>query len=338
MQRKDLLPEGVTFNGNYEPITQDGIFQPALVIMSNLDIQERDLMKQPSENRRDFILEPHVDIQFDQYKKQFKVNGDSLNRVNNIYRDNERRFALQLDSLTTTIQKQYPDAVIPEQEYKKMRRNLFIQEKKSTLQLIRKNARSQPSLQNFVIYAMVPIIPVAEVRSVFNQFPLAIRTGKKGLYVDSLIAAQENMMKGGLKVGAQMPVFSLQNAKGEMVTSSSVMGKYTLIDFWASWCAPCRAETPNLIKAYNDFHSKGFNIMAISIDQVKDRAKWLEAIDKDHSAIWINLFNPGATDNVAKELGVNAIPDNYLVDDKGIIIARNLRGGNLQEMLKKILK
>jgi thiol-disulfide isomerase/thioredoxin len=177
---------------------------------------------------------------------------------------------------------------------------------------------------------------VEEVREVFNKFPSAVRMNRMGMFVDSLIGVQENMKKAGLKVGAQMPEFALKNSEDILVKSSSKFGKYTLIDFWASWCAPCRAETPNLIKAYNSFHAKGFNIIAISIDQLKDKEKWLMAIEKDHSDAWINLFNPGGTDNIAKELGINAIPANYLIDNKGKVIAKDLRGEALMDTLRKL--
>lgn len=338
MQRKEFLPNGIEFNGKYDAITPDGAYQAALVIITDLDLSEKDLLKYPKENRRDFLLEQRVVIEFDAANRNFRVKGDSLNKVNNIFRDNERRFSLRLDSLTSTLQVSFPDSVTREKEYKKIRKKVFLEEKESTLKLIRDNASAGPSLQNLVIYAMVPVRPVTEVRAVFDRFPLSVRTGKKGLYVDSLIRVQENMFKGGLKIGDHMPVFSLENDKNIIVKSTSVFAKYTLIDFWASWCAPCRAEVPNLINSFETFHPKGFNIVAISIDNKKDKAKWLEAIEKDHSDKWTNLFNPGGTDNIAKELGINAIPANYLIDEKGQIIAKDLRGGALKDILEKLLK
>jgi len=338
MQRKELLPAGVEFKGKYDPITPDGAYQSAFIVVSDLEIAEKDLSKQPELNKRDFLIEPKVNIEFDADKRYFEVEGDSLNRINNIFKNNEHKFSLILDSLKSTLEGKYPDPQIREKEFKRIRKTLLLQEKESTLDLIRNNTAAGPSLQNLVIYAMVPFRPVEEVRAVFEKFPERLRTGKKGLFIDSLISIQENMSKGGLKPGDQMPVFSLSNNKDEVVKSTNLLGKYTLIDFWASWCAPCRAETPNLVSAYSSFHTKGFNIVAISIDQTKDKAKWLEAIEKDHSGLWVNLLNPGGTDNIAKELGINAIPANYLIDENGKVVAKDLRGSALKEKLETLLK
>jgi thiol-disulfide isomerase/thioredoxin len=337
MQRKELVPDGVTFAGKYDLIT-DGRYQKAIILISNLDLKETELLSQPLQFRRDFIVENKVDIVFNSDTKYFKVDGDSLNKIDNIFRDNEYKYSQRLDSLTADLKILFPDSLLRAKEYKKIRRTVFFEEKESTLGLIRNNTGAGPIIENLMVYAMVPIRPVEEVREVFNMFPSAVRTARMGMLVDSLIGIQENMKKAGLKVGDQMPEFTLTNDKNIATKSSSNFGKYTLIDFWASWCAPCRAETPNLIKAYNSFHAKGFNIIAISIDQLKDKEKWLIAIEKDHSDAWVNLFNPGGTDNIAKELGINAIPANYLIDNKGKIIGKDLRGEALKDMLGKLIK
>jgi thiol-disulfide isomerase/thioredoxin len=338
MQRKELLTDGVEFSGKYDPILTDGTYQNAIIFISNLDLKETELLKQPLQFRRGFLVEDKVDIVFNSDTKYFKVDGDSLNKIDNIFRDNEYRYSQRLDSLTADLKSLYPDSLLREKEYKKIRRTVFFQEKESTLDLIRNHTGAGPIIENLMVYAMVPIRPVEEVREVFNKFPSAVRMSRSGQRVDSLIAIQENMKKAGLKVGDQMPEFALKNSKDILVKSTASMGKYTLIDFWASWCAPCRAETPNLIKAYNSFHPKGFNIIAISIDQLKDKEKWLMAIEKDHSDAWVNLFNPGGTDNIAKQLGINAIPANYLIDNKGKVIAKDLRGEALKDMLGKLIK
>ncbi|WP_053058487.1 TlpA disulfide reductase family protein [Pedobacter sp. BMA] len=241
------------------------------------------------------------------------------------------------DSLIKIADAQYSDPQLREKERKKVRRTIFLAEKDSTLNLIRENIDSKVSLQKFIIYAMVPFRPVAELRDVFSGFSNEVKRSKKGLYVDSLLSVQENMSKDGIEVGELMPVFSLPNTRGTLLNSTDLFNKYTLIDFWASWCTPCRAETPNLISAYKKFHKKGFNIVAVSIDKEKDKAKWLAAIEKDKADVWENLFNPVGTDNIAKKLGINAIPANYLVDTNGKIIAKNLRGGELGKLLEKLL-
>lgn len=337
MEKQPLTENGAVFKGKYRPFRPNGSYQPAFILISNDEIREDELLTHREYERHNFLLEPQVDIVYDSNKHFYTIEGDSLNRVDNIYRNNEWKFELKKDSMTAMLEAKFPDPTVREKERKKIKRTTFLQEKESTLQLIKQNISSPVSLENLVIYAMVPMRPVTEIRDVFNMFPADVRDGKRGRWVDSLITVQENMFKGGFAVGAQMPTFELKNAKAVSVKSTSLLGKYTLVDFWASWCAPCRAETPNLISAFRKFHSKRFNIIAISIDQEKDKSKWLAAIEKDQSGIWHNLFNPGGTNGIAKELGVNAIPANYLIDENGKIIAKDLRGNELEKQLEKLL-
>ena len=139
----------------------------------------------------------------------------------------------------------------------------------------------------------------------------------------------------GLAVGKKAPDFTANNPDGKPVRFSENLKGYTLIDFWASWCGPCRKENPNIVAAYKEFHDKGFNIIAISLDKKKEN--WIKGI-QDDKLDWLQvsdlLFWNSA---VAKLYGVRAIPANYLVDSKGIIVAKNLHGEELQSTLKSLL-
>lgn len=139
----------------------------------------------------------------------------------------------------------------------------------------------------------------------------------------------------GLAVGKKAPDFAANNTEGKPVRFSENLKGYTLVDFWASWCGPCRRENPNIVAAYKEFHDKGFNIIAISLDKKKEN--WIKGI-QDDNLTWTHvsdlLFWNSA---VAKLYGVRAIPANYLVDSKGIIVAKNLHGEELQSTLKSLL-
>lgn len=138
------------------------------------------------------------------------------------------------------------------------------------------------------------------------------------------------------RVGQVAPDFTLNDANGKPQTLSSLRGKVLLIDFWASWCGPCREENPNLVAAYARYHNKGFEVLGVSLDSKKE--KWLEAIKEDELA-WNHVSDLQGWNSAAATLyGVNAIPMSYLLDKDGKIIAKNLRGGELTKKLDEVLK
>lgn len=133
------------------------------------------------------------------------------------------------------------------------------------------------------------------------------------------------------------PDIALPNPQGDTMRLSNLRGKYVLIDFWASWCGPCRRENPNVVKAYKKYHNDGFEIFSVSLDN--DKSAWEEAIKKD-GLIWDNQVSELKKWNsqVAEEYGVKSIPHSVLINPKGKIIAENLRGPSLDEKLAKLFK
>lgn len=141
--------------------------------------------------------------------------------------------------------------------------------------------------------------------------------------------------KVGLNIGDVAPELKFKNPDGKEVSLSSLRGKAVLIDFWASWCRPCRVENPNVVEAYNKFRSKGFEIYGVSLDKSKDA--WVNAIQQD-GLNWVNVSDLGGWNSAgAATYGVNSIPGNFLLDANGVIVAKNLRGANLHAELQKLL-
>ena len=132
------------------------------------------------------------------------------------------------------------------------------------------------------------------------------------------------------------PDFTLNDVNDQPVSLSSFKGKITLIAFWASWCGPCRQENPNVVAAYNQFHSKGFEILGVSLDD--NKSNWQQAIKKDHLT-WTHVSDLEGWDSKAAKLyGVQSIPTNFLLDKEGKIIARDLRGADLANKLQELFQ
>jgi thiol-disulfide isomerase/thioredoxin len=171
----------------------------------------------------------------------------------------------------------------------------------------------------------------------YNPFYQAMDESLKKTPLGKTFGARLAIAKN-LAPGAKAPAFTSKDMKGDSLALYTVLkqGKVTLVDFWASWCGPCRAENPNVVKAYNAYHEKGFNILSVSLDSKQD--KWEAAIAKDGMP-WYHVSSlKGWEEPVALLYDIHAVPDNLLIDNNGKVIARGLRGTELAEKLGELLK
>lgn len=142
---------------------------------------------------------------------------------------------------------------------------------------------------------------------------------------------------GKAEIGAKAPEFSAPTPDGGTMSLSDALGKYTIIDFWASWCRPCRIENPNVVKVYNKYHDKGLNIISVSLDKAEQKDKWIQAI-QDDKMDWYHVSNLQFwNDPIAQKYSVRSIPATFLLDENGQIIDKDLRGAALEAKMESLL-
>lgn len=167
------------------------------------------------------------------------------------------------------------------------------------------------------------------LKLIMNSFNQPV---KQSIYFEHLEKLYNTIKKVGISQPA--PNFSIPDTRGKTVELNNFKGKYVLVDFWASWCAPCRAANPKLVEIYNQFSDKNFTIVGISVD--KSEKRWKKAIESDKLP-WINLSNLKGWDKVSENYGVKAVPQNFLLDTNGIIIDKNIEPKHLIDKLEELL-
>lgn len=175
-----------------------------------------------------------------------------------------------------------------------------------------------------------PEVNIQKIKTVYASLTPILQKTKPGVAIKTKIDNYKD-----ISIGNAAPDFSGPTPDGKTLSLKQALGKVTIIDFWASWCGPCRKENPSVVALYNEFHAKGLNIIGVSLD--KDAAKWKEAIAKD-KLTWSHVSNLQFwTDPIAVLYNIKSIPATYILDEKGVIIASNLRGEELRTKIASLL-
>ena len=187
-------------------------------------------------------------------------------------------------------------------------------------------------LENFL---MRQYLSAEEIKVYFTKIDKSLLNTKSAKNIKKVLDAIKDDPAAKVEVGSKAPDFSAKNPEGKVISLQDVLGKVTIIDFWASWCGPCRGENPNVVALYKEMHAKGLNIIGVSLD--KDAAKWKEAIAKD-GLVWPQISNLKFWDEpIAKQFNIESIPATFILDAKGVIVARDLRGDALKAKVTELL-
>jgi len=188
-----------------------------------------------------------------------------------------------------------------------------------------------------------PNVDTKKIKKLYDSFDESLRNTKTAKKIKDQLDALNNIKKEpkpqpkpvAINIGEIAPDFSAKNPQGVTVSLKQSLGKVTVIDFWASWCGPCRKENPAVVAMYNELHAKGLNIIGVSLD--KDAAKWKEAIAKD-KLTWTHISNlKEFEDPIALQYNIEQIPTTFVLDASGKIVAKDLRGDELKAKVKELL-
>lgn len=204
--------------------------------------------------------------------------------------------------------------------------------KQSTLEFIKENNNSIVGMMALSDVMNSKTVPLNKMKSLYDNFEDEVKDTPLGKMLGQNIAKI-----GATDIGAEAPKFSGPTPQGNELSLEDAMGKVTLIDFWASWCRPCRVENPNIVSIYNDYKDRGFTVVGVSLDKPNNKDSWIKAIEDDNLE-WNHISNLKYwQEPIAQKYGVKAIPAAFLIDENGIIIGKDLRGNDLREKVEEVL-
>lgn len=333
---KNTTDSAIFNNGAFEMKGQvDGIKQAHLVFY-NTGVKNTDIKQRGRDSRTVFLDNSTMVIEIKDSLKTAEITGSVVQDQYAVYQGlvgaAEEKVAQQRSAYYKLSPEQRKDETIQKALTKQS--NLANENLDQVMfTYIKNNPDSYFSLEAINKLAG-SYFDAAKVEPLYKQLTTRLRNSKEGKMVGVNIGGAF-----ATEPGKMAPDFTQKDAEGKAVRLSDFKGKYVLVDFWASWCGPCRAENPKVLKAYNAFKDKNFTVLGVSIDRDDKRADWLKAV-KDDALPWTQLVDPDHTDpkSASNLYAIKAIPSNFLIDPSGKIIAKNLRGDALEKKLAEVIK
>jgi thiol-disulfide isomerase/thioredoxin len=300
-------------------------------------------LKEINFDYRNFILDGRVNIEIKHSTRDAIVTGSERNSINNLFEAVGNKYLTGLDNLTELYEKEAAASKNDEAAFEKLRAEYNQQSRHlqdvRTEKLLTLAAKYPYSPQALPTIQMIATLNGAVsgryqqmLENTWSTFPEALKRKKEAVTIISLIDKAATSHK--LVAGSAIPEYTFNDEKGNTITISSYRGKYLFVDFWTSWCGPCKAEHHYMRQAYNKFKSQNFEILQVSLDE--KREKWVKALNQGWFPWTSVLHKKGWDKGIENLFEVTGVPTNYLVDPDGKIIARNLRGEALERKLSEI--
>jgi peroxiredoxin len=293
-----------------------------------------------------FMLEnSDIDIDFNkETPMESKVTGSESNKSYEAFQNGMLEFREEGDAIMSEFRELGEEPAPQKRDsIRKVMEDLRQRQAAYPLKFVQENNDSYFSLNLIQLESSRAGFDIVKYKEAYEGFPKDLKESKRGQIVkqklDELYKQYEKTAY--LEVGKIAPNFESQTPDGKLVNLNDLKGKVTIIDFWAAWCGPCRRENPNVVKAYEQYHDKGLEIIGVSLDgapnQKDPKKAWLDAIEKDglewNHVSSLMYFN----DPVAKQYNITSIPATYILDEEGKIVAKNLRGFALERKLRELL-